>query len=197
MFVSSQSNISELDKTDEPSNDDTIFEVQTETNEDDNVYLSASLPVPSETNSRCSRKRKIEKVSELLVENREARVKLMETLRNTTSNKEDDVDAFYKSVALSVKQLPPLLIAESKLQHLQTLQKIELKHMRDQQYQQPYYTQTLQPQINVSGQQYYQPQYYSQQQLIQMPVPRCPSTKTFQNLEPPTNQNYQPYQTLE
>jgi len=89
-----------------------------------------------------TKKRKIDKVSDLLIQNKDARLKLIETLNNKKMHgEEDDVDAFYKSIAISVKRLPPLLRAEAKMQHLQILTNLEIKNTQNEQqkiaYSQP------------------------------------------------------------
>jgi len=89
-----------------------------------------------------TKKRKIDKVSDLLIQNKDARLKLIETLNNKKMyGEEDDVDTFYKSIAISVKRLPPLLRAEAKMQHLQILTNLEIKNIQNEQqkiaYSQP------------------------------------------------------------
>lgn len=137
-------------------------------NEDYSVTSPSILPSSaSDTTSHQSKKRKYDKVSDILIENREARSKLLEALNNN-SEKQDDVDIFYKSIAMSVKRLSPILIAEAKMKHLQTLNDLELKHMQSvQQYQQTNYlnqhvqSQAQEPPVNLS---------YQNHQLISQPL---------------------------
>lgn len=92
--------------------------------------LTSSLNVPSSYASRTSRKRKFaDSTSKLLEENKKARDKIIEAYmeKNTTAKQEDDVDMFYKSIALSVKRLPPHLVSKAKLQHLQIVTSLELE----------------------------------------------------------------------
>lgn len=71
----------------------------------------------------------MKKVSDIFIENKETRAKLFMAL-NDMSQKQDDIDIFYKSIAFSVKRLSPMLRAQAKMQHLQTLNDLELKHMK-------------------------------------------------------------------
>lgn len=65
-------------------------------------------------------------ISKILEENKKAREKIVETFVNINNvAQEDDVDMFYRSIALSVKQLPPHLIAKAKLQHLQIVNDLQ------------------------------------------------------------------------
>lgn len=45
---------------------------------------------------------------------------------------DDDIDIFYKSIALSVKHLPPNLVAEAKIQHLNILNSLQLQATQQQ-----------------------------------------------------------------
>lgn len=101
--------------------------------------------VHSPPSSVKTKKRKIDKVSDLLIQNKDARLKLIETLNNKKIyGEDDDVDAFYKSIAISVKRLPPLLRAEAKMQHLQILTNLEIKNIQNEQ-QKIAYSQTPRP----------------------------------------------------
>lgn len=118
----------------------------------ENVDYSVTSPLmppslASDTTLRQSQKRKYDKVSDILIENREARSKLLEAI-NDYSQRQDDVDMFYKSIAMSVKRLSPIFIAEAKMKHLQTLNDLELKHMQSLQQYQPsnYLYQQVRPQ---------------------------------------------------
>lgn len=136
----------------------------------DTSIASVQTPPPSDTDASKSKKRKMEKVSDILAENRESRLKLIETLKGAGQKQEDEVDVFYKSISLSVKRLPPLLRSEIKMQHLQSLHNIELKYMHSQsQYQQPYYC----PQQNIP-----------EHSLVHQT-----QTQTYQPLDPQENQS--------
>ncbi|CAH1111339.1 unnamed protein product [Psylliodes chrysocephalus] len=64
-------------------------------------------------------------ISKLLKENKKAREKIVETfLDKTNVPQEEEVDVFYRSIALSVKRLSPHLIA--KLRHLETINELQL-----------------------------------------------------------------------
>jgi len=99
-----------------------------------------------------TKKTKFDRVSDLLVQNKDARLKLIETLNKKKSYvEEDDVDAFYKSIAISVKRLSPLLRAEAKMQHLQILNNLEMKNIQNE-HQQIAYCQPPRPTDNTTTQ---------------------------------------------
>lgn len=119
------------ESTDEaaPEIDNLHEETQNETDLED--YSTASLPTcsfPSPcTSARKSiqtKRKATDSISKLLDENKKAREKIFETFMS--KNSEDDVDMFYKSIALSVKRLPPHLISQAKMQHLQIVNNLEL-----------------------------------------------------------------------
>lgn len=104
-----------------------------------NSVISSLMPPASDMTARQSNKRKYDNVSDILIENREARSKLLEAL-NDYSQKQDDIDIFYKSIVMFVKRLPSIFIEEVKMKNLQTLNDSQLKHMQSlQQYQQSNY----------------------------------------------------------
>lgn len=166
LFNRSQSNIPDIEKED----NNTPLGDRDEIDCDDTSITSMHSPPPSDRDSKKPKQRKMEKVSKILAENRESRLKLLETLKDVSKKKEDEIDAFYRSIALSVKSLPPLLKSEIKMKHLQTLHDIELKYMQSQ------------------SSQYHQP-YYPQQQLLQEP-PLTHQTRTYQELGQLDNQSY-------
>ncbi|RZF41331.1 hypothetical protein LSTR_LSTR000045 [Laodelphax striatellus] len=65
-------------------------------------------------------------VDELVRSLRKERKRLIDGLRLPA---EDDIDLFYKSVAASVKQLPPHLAAQAKLVHLQALNDLQMQQI--------------------------------------------------------------------
>lgn len=96
---------------------------------------AASASSASNVESTCTparkslynKRKKINSISILLEENKKAREKILETFVNKTDvAQEDDVDLFYRSIAVSVKRLPPHLIAQAKLEHLQIVNKLQL-----------------------------------------------------------------------
>lgn len=88
--------------------------------------------LPQLTQAAHHKEKKNDKVADLLNQNKVSRNKLIETL-NKIKSVEDDVDIFYKSITVSIKRLPPDLIAEAKMQNLQTLHNLELQHRQNQQ----------------------------------------------------------------
>jgi hypothetical protein len=58
---------------------------------------------------------------------------------SSCEKKEDEIDLFYRSIALTVKRLPPHLIAEVKLQHLKTLTEMEPRVYREEGREQQYF----------------------------------------------------------
>lgn len=70
----------------------------------------------------CPHEKRIDKVLERM------EVRLDETediIRNFSQNQEDDVDLFFKSIAMSVKKLSPELICEAKLRSLKMISELE------------------------------------------------------------------------
>lgn len=178
-FNRTLSNLSDTRQNEELSNDSILGDQDIDVECLDTSIASVQTPPPSDTDGTKSRKRKLEKVSEMLVENRESRLKLIETLKDASQKQEDEVDVFYKSISLSVKRLPPLLRSEIKMQHLQSLHNMELKHMQSQsQYHQPYYPQQNIPDYSLVHQaQTYQP-LVRQTQTDQPENLNCPSQST-------------------
>lgn len=122
------------------------MELSTSYNDDSQQIVHS--PPTSVTSKK--KKTKFDKVSDLLIQNKNARLKLIETLNNKKMyGEEDDVDAFYKSIAISVKRLPPLLRAEAKMQHLQILNNLEMKNAQNE-HQQLAYPQPPRPIDNTT-----------------------------------------------
>lgn len=71
----------------------------------------------------------------LIDENRKTRERILDSLlqNKKSESTEDDIDLFYKSIAMSVKRLPKHLISLAKTQHLQTLVNLETKAINEQQ----------------------------------------------------------------
>ena len=61
-----------------------------------------------------------------------------------SENKEDEIDLFYRSIALTVKRLPPHLIAEVKLQHLKTVTEMEPRVYDEEGREQHYFQHPVQ-----------------------------------------------------
>ncbi|XP_029348548.1 uncharacterized protein LOC115035057 [Acyrthosiphon pisum] len=108
--------------------------MESSTSLNDSHQTVHSPPTTSKT-----KKTKFDRVSDLLIENKDARIKLIETLNNKKMYcEEDDIDTFYKSIAMSVKRLPPSLRAEAKMQHLQILSNLEMKNIQNEHQQLAY-----------------------------------------------------------
>lgn len=97
---------------------------------DEEVNVTKEVPLspqtqsisPSMSRSRKTSKRKNLNITELLEKRSKERTQLMTQIcskKNTVDD--DDVDHFFKSLAISVKKLPPHLIAQAKLKMLTVL----------------------------------------------------------------------------
>lgn len=91
------------------------------------------------TSSKFSNKRKKSQVDDELLDmvkaNQETRETIVNILGNTKQNTTDDeIDLFYKSIALSVKRLPQQFISMAKMQHLQILTNLEIEAANLQQH---------------------------------------------------------------
>ncbi|XP_060871562.1 uncharacterized protein LOC132945811 isoform X1 [Metopolophium dirhodum] len=100
---------------------------------DEEVHVTEEVPLspqtqcdqsisPSMSKSRKTSKRKNLNITELLEKRSKERTQLMTQIcskKNTVDD--DDVDHFFKSLAISVKKLPPHLIAQAKLKMLTVL----------------------------------------------------------------------------
>lgn len=65
----------------------------------------------------------------------ETRETIFNILGNTKQNTiDDEIDLFYKSIALSVKRLPQQFISMAKMQHLQILPNLEIEAANLQQH---------------------------------------------------------------
>lgn len=108
------------------------------------IQYPPTVPSPqsiqSTSSASSSKKRKISQVDDddmlqLINENRKTREQILDSLlQNKKSERtEDDIDLFYKSVAMSVKRLPRHLISSAKTQHLEILNDLETKAANEQQ----------------------------------------------------------------
>jgi len=66
-----------------------------------------------------------EKVIQLLEDRRSER---NDILKNMAQNREDEIDLFFKSIAMSVKKLSPALINEAKMKSLQMVFELETRN---------------------------------------------------------------------
>lgn len=90
---------------------------------------------PSTSKLRKTSKRKNLNITELLDKRSKERTQLMTQIcskKNTVED--DDVDHFFKSLAISVKKLPPHLIAQAKLKMLTVLTDLEFQAPADNRY---------------------------------------------------------------
>ena len=71
-----------------------------------------------------------EKIEELLPQSREEINMPIEPV-SKMQELHDEIDLFYKSLAMTVKRLPRHLVLQAKLQHLQTVTELELQAERD------------------------------------------------------------------
>ncbi|CAH1113448.1 unnamed protein product [Psylliodes chrysocephalus] len=113
-----RSTISNIEKESQESNDEAVSDAdhnlveETQSTIIDLRQSSIATPSTSSVASTCTpvraHKRKMtDNISKLLEENKKAREKIVETfLDKTNVPQEDDVDVFYRSIALSVKRLP-------------------------------------------------------------------------------------------
>lgn len=136
-------------KSSTPDADDTQYEDNEECEEIlqlhddymDESYFQVPSPLPTTSSSSVasdlslqgSRKRKNnDDIAHLLKKNKGKYQKLI-CIISGAEHKEDEIDVFYKSIALSVKRLPRHLIADVKLQHLKTVTEMELRIYHEQQ----------------------------------------------------------------
>jgi hypothetical protein len=94
---------------------------------------TSSSSVASDLSLQGLRKRKNnDDIDHLLKKNKGKCQKLIYII-NGAEHKEDEIDVFHKSIALSVKRLPRHLIAVVKLQHLKAVTEMELRVYHEQQ----------------------------------------------------------------
>lgn len=79
----------------------------------------------SQSPPKIKRQKKNERLIQLLEERRSER---NDIVRNMVQNREDEVDVFFKSIALSVKKLSPALINEAKMKSLQMVIDLETRN---------------------------------------------------------------------
>lgn len=71
------------------------------------------------------RKKYNKEIVELLEDRRKER---NEIVKNVIQNRDDDIDVFFKSIAMSIKKLSPELINEAKMKSLQTVFDLEKRN---------------------------------------------------------------------
>lgn len=75
---------------------------------------------------RNKRQRHNEKILELMEDRRNERNQI---LKDLSQNREDDIDVFFKSIAMSIKKLRPALINEAKMKSLQMVFDLESRNV--------------------------------------------------------------------
>jgi hypothetical protein len=86
---------------------------------------SPSSSVASVLSSQSSKKRNNNEQLAYLPNNNKAKHQKVIYVTSSCEKNEDEIDLFYRSIALTVKRLPPHLIAEVKLQHLKTVTELQ------------------------------------------------------------------------
>jgi hypothetical protein len=106
---------------------------------------SPSSSVASVLSSQSSKKRKNNEQVAYLPNNKKAKHQKVIYVTSSCEKKEDEIDLFYRSIALTVKRLPPHLIAEVKLQHLKTVTEMQPRFYHEDTEEQyfPHLTQEL------------------------------------------------------
>jgi hypothetical protein len=104
----------------EDINNQSICSIGENSNEDPTLKTSKSQkPLKSE------RQKYNEKVIQLLEDRRSER---NDILKNMAQNRENEIDLFFKSIAMSVKKLSPALINEAKMKSLQMVFELETRN---------------------------------------------------------------------
>lgn len=103
--------------------------------------LPASPPssVASVLSSQSSKKRKNNEQVAYLPNNNKAKHQEVIYVTSSCEKKEDEIDLFYRSIALTVKRLPPHLIAEVKLQHLKTVTEMQPRFHHEEDREEQYF----------------------------------------------------------
>nr|XP_022907705.1 uncharacterized protein LOC111419169 [Onthophagus taurus] len=86
---------------------------------------SIGNPIEHSLQPLLKRPRKRDKIVELMEARRNEREQIIKTL---TQNKEDEIDVFFRSIAMSVKKLKPELINEAKMRSLQLIFELEQRN---------------------------------------------------------------------
>lgn len=101
---------------------------------------SPSSSVASVLSSQSSKKRKNnEHIAYLPNNNNKAKHQKVIYVTSSCEKKEDEIDLFYRSIALTVKRLPPHLIAEVKLQHLKTVTEMQPRFYHEENREEQYF----------------------------------------------------------
>ncbi|XP_025419618.1 uncharacterized protein LOC112689951 isoform X3 [Sipha flava] len=123
------SNIYDTDNNEDSGSDEEEINIT----QDDILQSSPVTQCPQSPSTsksqKSTHKRKNLKVTELLEKRSKERTELMTQLITKKKNTDeyDDVDHFFKSLALSVKKLPPHLISQAKLKMLTIVTDLELQ----------------------------------------------------------------------
>jgi len=104
----------------EEINNQSIYSIGENLNEDPTLQTSKLQNPP-----KSKRQKYNEKVIQLL---EDRRVERNDIMRNIVQNREDDIDLFFKSIAMSVKKLSPALINEAKMKSLQMVFELETRN---------------------------------------------------------------------
>lgn len=104
----------------EEINNQSICSIGENSNKDLTLQISKSQkPLKSK------RQKYNEKIIQILEDRRTERNDIM---RNMAQNREDEVDLFFKSIAMTVKKLSPALINEAKIKSLQMVFELETRN---------------------------------------------------------------------
>jgi len=104
----------------EDINNQSICSIGENSNEDPTLKTSKS-----QKPLKIKRQKYNEKVIQLLEDRRSER---NDILKNMAQNREDEIDLFFKSIAMSVKKLSPALINEAKMKSLQMVFELETRN---------------------------------------------------------------------
>lgn len=102
------------------TNNQSTCSINENLNEDPTLQTSKSQGPP-----KSKRQKHNEKIIQLLEVRRNERNDIM---RNMVQNREDEIDLFFKSIAMSVKKLNPALINEAKMKSLQMIFDLETRN---------------------------------------------------------------------
>jgi len=104
----------------EEINNQSICSIGENSNEDPTLPTS-KLQKPLKS----KRQKYNEKVMQVL---EDRRIERNEIMKNMAQNREDEIDLFFKSIAMSVKKLSPALINEAKMKSLQMVFELEIRN---------------------------------------------------------------------
>lgn len=104
----------------EEINNQSICSISENSNKDLTLQISKS-----QKSLKSKRQKYNEKIIQILEDRRTERNDIM---RSMAQNREDEVDLFFKSIAMSVKKLSPALINETKMKSLQMVFELETRN---------------------------------------------------------------------